>query len=68
MIAGAVSSRTFDTVAGSLFLDALGVAWISVGSGFLVQNDSNVNKGVKNMVNTDDCGGSMMGVEVQKVE
>lgn len=68
MIAGAVSSRIFDTVAGSLFLDALSVAWISVGSGFLVQNDSDVNKSVKNMVNTDDCGGSMMGVEVQKVE
>lgn len=68
MIAGAVSSRIFDTVAGSLFLVALGVAWIPVGSGFLVQNDSDINKRVKNMVNTDDCSGSMMGVEVKKVE
>lgn len=68
MVAGAVSSRIFDTVARSLFLVALGVAWISVGSGFLVQNDSDVNKRVKNMVNTDDCSGSMMGVKVKKVE
>lgn len=68
MVAGAVSSRIFDTVARSLFLVALGVAWISIGSGFLVQNDSDVNKRVKNMVNTDDCSGSMMGVKVKKVE
>lgn len=68
MIAGAVSSKIFDTIARSLFLDALGVAWISVGSGFLVQNDPDINKGVKNMVNTDDCSGSMMGVEVKKIE
>lgn len=68
MVAGAVNSRIFNTVARSLFLVALGVAWISVGSGFLVQNDSDVNKRVKNMVNTDDCSGSMMGVKVKKVE
>lgn len=68
MIAGAVSSGIFDTVTGSLFPDALGVAWVSVGSGFLVQNDSDVNKGVKNMINTDDCSGSMMSVEIKKVE
>lgn len=68
MIAGAISSRVFATVAGGLFLDALGVAWISVGRGFLVQNDSDVDKGVKNMVNTDDCGGSVMGVKVKKVK
>lgn len=68
MIAGAISSSIFDTVAGGLFLDALGVTWISVGRGFLIQNDSDINKGVKNVVNTDDCGGSVMGVEVKKVE
>lgn len=65
MIVGAVSSRIVDTITdtGSLFLAALDVAWISVGSGFLSQNDSDVNKDVKNTVNTDNCSGSMMGVE-----
>lgn len=68
MVAGAINSRIFNTVARSLSLVALGVAWISVGSGFLVQNDSDVNKGVKNMVNTDDCSGSMVGVKVKKIK